>query len=184
MDSFENVGSKAFMAHILEEMYFLWKQIKSKDEMINSLLNQLAKCNGLLQLQKSNQSSSSLSSSSLSPSSLSSSLSSSSSSLLLLSPSSLSPSSSPSSSSSDTNLLSTPETIKKLKLQKNNVQNTATEEHVRVDKENDISNASNSTKTDENKKDQDRKNEVKSVVIIGDSMIKRLNGWDMSKKAH
>ena len=56
--------------------------------------------------------------------------------------------------------------------------------HIRVDKENDISNASNSTKTDENKKDQNRNNEVKSVVIIGDSMIKHLNGWDMSKKAH
>ena len=31
-------------------------------------------------------------------------------------------------------------------------------------------------KTDENKKDWNRNNEVKSVVIIGDSMIKHLNG--------
>ena len=50
LDSFENVadsptdGSKIFTAHILEEVYFLWKLLKSKDEMINSLLNQLAKC--------------------------------------------------------------------------------------------------------------------------------------------
>ena len=79
LDSFENdVGSptdasKIFMAHILEEVYFLRKQLKSKDEMINSLLNQLAKCNDMLQLQKNNHSSSS-SSSSL-PSTLSSSLS-------------------------------------------------------------------------------------------------------------
>ena len=88
LDSFENVvdyptdGSKIFTAHILEEVYFLRKQLKSKDEMINSLLNQLAKCNDMLQLQKSNHSSSSSSSSSSSPSTLSSSLSSSSSSLL------------------------------------------------------------------------------------------------------
>ena len=94
-----------------------------------------------------------------------------------------SPSSSPS-SSSDTNLLPNPETIEKEKLQKNNGQNTVTGEHTRVDKENDISNASNSTKTDENKKDQNRNNEVKSVVIIGDSMIKHQNGWDMSQKVH
>ena len=70
LDSFENLvdsptdGSKIFTAHILEEVYFLQKQLKSKDEMINSLLNQLAKCNDILQLQQSNQSSSSLSSSS------------------------------------------------------------------------------------------------------------------------
>ena len=184
LDSFENVVgsptdvSKTFTAHILEEVHFLRKQLKSKDEMINSLLNQLAKCNDMLELQKSNHSSSSSSSSSSSPSS----------SLLLSLPLSSSPSSSPSSSSSssssDTNLLPTPETIEKEKLQKNNVQNTVTGEHIRVDKENDISNASNSTKTDENKKDQNRNNEVKSVVIIGDSMIKHLNGWDMSKKVH
>ena len=63
-------------------MYFLRKQLKFKDEMINSLLNQLAKCIDMLQLQQSNQSSSSSSSSSSlsssSPSSLSSSSSSSS----------------------------------------------------------------------------------------------------------
>ena len=100
LDSIENVVgsptdvSKTFMAHILEEVYFLQKQLKSKDEMINSLLNQLAKCNDMLELQKSNHSSSS----------------------------------------------------------------------------------------SENKKDQNRNNEVKSVVIIGNSMIKHLNGWDMSKK--
>ena len=41
------------MARILE-VQFLWKQLKSKDEIINSLLNQLAKCN-MLQLQKPNQ---------------------------------------------------------------------------------------------------------------------------------
>ena len=167
LDSFENVVgsptdvSKTFTAHILEEVYFLRKQLKSKDEIINSLLNQLAQCNDMLQLQKSNHSSSSASSSSSSPSTLSLSLSSSSSSSLLsLLPSSSSPSSSPS-SSSDTNALPTPETIEKVKLQKNNVQNTVTGEHIRFDKENDISNASNSTKTDENKKDQNRNNEVK-----------------------
>ena len=60
LDSFENVvdsrtdGSKIFTAHILEEMYFLRKQLKFKDEMINSLLNQLAKCIDMLQLQQSN----------------------------------------------------------------------------------------------------------------------------------
>ena len=60
LDSFENVVgsptdvSKTFTAHILEEVYFLRKQLKSKDEIINSLLNQLAKCNDMLQLQKSN----------------------------------------------------------------------------------------------------------------------------------
>ena len=54
LDSFENVvvsptdGSKIFTAHILEEVYFLRKQLKSKDEMINSLLNQLAKYNDML----------------------------------------------------------------------------------------------------------------------------------------
>ena len=73
---------------------------------------------------------------------------------------------------------------RKKELQKNNVQNTVIGEHIRVDKENDISNASNCTKTDENKKDQNRNNEVKSVAIISDSMIKHLSGWDMSKKAH
>ena len=133
--------------------------------MIHSLLNQLAKCNDMLELQKSNNSSSSSSSSS--PSS----------SLLSSLPLSSSPSSSPSSSSS-----STPETIEKEKLQKNNIQNTVTGEHIRVDKKNDIPNAINSTKSNENKKDQNRNNKVKSVVIIGDSMIKHLNGWDMSKK--
>ena len=90
-------------------------------------------------------------------------------------------SSSSSSSSSDANLLPTPEKTEK-KLQKNNVQNTVTTEQIRVDKENDISNVSSSTKTDENKKDQNRNSKVKSVVIIGDSMIKHLNGWDISKK--
>ena len=54
-------------------------------------------------------------------------------------------------------LLPTPEKIEK-KLQKNNVQNTVKREHIRVDKENDISNASNSTKADGNKKDQNRNN--------------------------
>ena len=50
LNSFENVfdsptdGSKIITAHILKEVYFTWKQLKSKDEMINSLLNQLAKC--------------------------------------------------------------------------------------------------------------------------------------------
>ena len=44
--------------------------------------------------------------------------------------------------------------------------------------------ASNSTKTKENKKDQNKNNQVKSVVIIGDSMIKHLNGWDLPKKFH
>ena len=54
MDSFENVvvsptdGSKIFTAHILEEVHFLRKQLKSKDEMINPLLNQLAKYNDML----------------------------------------------------------------------------------------------------------------------------------------
>ena len=141
----------------------------------------------MLQLQKSNHSSSSMSPSS-SPSTLSSSLSSSSLSLLSSLPSSSSslPSSSPSSSSwsSDTNLPPTPETIEKEKLQKNNCQNTVKGEHARVDKENDISNVNNSSKIDENKKDQNGNNEVKSIVIIGDSMIKHLNGWDMSKKVH
>ena len=122
LDSFENVvdyptdGSKIFTAHILEEVYFLRKQLKSKDEMINSLLNQLAKCIDMLQLQKSYQSSSSSSSSSSSTSSLSSSSLSSSSSSLLSSSSSLPSSSSllsSSSSSSDTNLLPTPEKIEK-----------------------------------------------------------------------
>ena len=47
-----------------------------------------------------------------------------------------------------------------------------------------ISNATNSTKTDENKKDHNRNNEVKLVVIIGYSMIKHLNCWEMSKKVH
>ena len=123
LDSFENlVGSptdvsKTFTAHILEEVHFLRKQLKSKDEMINSLLNQLAKCIDMLQLQKSYQSSSSSSSSSSSTSSLSSSSLSSSSSSLLSSSSSSLPSSSSllssSSSSSDTNLLPTPEKIEK-----------------------------------------------------------------------
>ena len=70
------------------------------------------------------------------------------------------------------------------KIQKNNVQNTVTREHIKVDKENDISNANNNTKTDENKKDLNRDNEVKSVIIISDRMIKHLNGWDMPKKIH
>ena len=57
LDSFENVVgsptdvSKTFTAHILEEVHFLRKQLKSKDEMINSLLNQLGKYH-LLQLQQ------------------------------------------------------------------------------------------------------------------------------------
>ena len=34
------------------------------------------------------------------------------------------------------------------------------------------------------RKDQNRNNKVKLVVIIGDNMIKHLNGWDMSKKVH
>ena len=98
--------------------------------MINSLLNHSAKCIDILQLQQSNQSSSSPSLS-LSPL-LSSSLS--------------------SSSSSDINVLLTPENIEK-KLQKNNIQNTVTREHIRVDRKNDISNVSNSIKTNESKKD-------------------------------
>ena len=52
---------------------------------------------------------------------------------------------------------------------------------IRVYKEK-VSNVGNSTETDENKKDHNRNNEVKSVAIIGNSMIKHLNGWDMSKK--
>ena len=67
------------------------------------------------------------------------------------------------------------------KTTKENIQNTVTREHIRVDKESHISNASSSTETDKNKKDQNRNNQVKSVVIIGNSMIKHLNGWDMSK---
>ena len=74
--------------------------------------------------------------------------------------------------------------IAKKKSQKNNVQNTVTKKQVRIYKENEVSNASNSTKTDGNKKDQNRNNEVKSIAIIGDSMIKHLNGWDMPKKVH
>ena len=41
LDSFENVvdcptdSSKIFKAHIVEGVYFLWKQLKPKDEMIN-----------------------------------------------------------------------------------------------------------------------------------------------------
>ena len=49
LDSFKKVvdsptdGFKIFTAHILEKVLFIWKQLKSKDEMINSLLTQLAK---------------------------------------------------------------------------------------------------------------------------------------------
>ena len=49
LDSFKKVvdsptdGFKIFTAHILEKVLFIRKQLKSKDEMINSLLNQLAK---------------------------------------------------------------------------------------------------------------------------------------------
>ena len=50
--------------------------------------------------------------------------------------------------------------------------------------ENEASNASNSTKSNKNKKYQKRNSEVKSVVIIDDSMIEHLNGWNMSKKVH
>ena len=67
-----------------------------------------------------------------------------------------------------------------IKLQKNNVQNFVTKEHISVYKESQVSNGSNSTKTDKNKKDQNRNNEVKSVVITCDIMIKHLNGWEMS----
>ena len=73
LDLFENVvdsptdASKTFAAHIPEEVYFLRKKSKSKDEMINSLLNQLAKCNDMLLLQKNNPLSSSSTSSSSSP---------------------------------------------------------------------------------------------------------------------
>ena len=118
----------------------------------------------MLQLQESN--SSSLSSSV--------SLSSSSSAWLLSLSSSLLSSSS--SSSSDANLLPTPE---KKVLQKNIIQNNVSKEHGKVY---DVSNASNSTKSNDYKKDQDRKNEL--VAIIGDSMIKHRNDWDMSKKVH
>ena len=54
LDLFENVvesptdGSKIFTVQV----YFLRKQVKSKDETINSLLNWLAKYNDMLQLQK------------------------------------------------------------------------------------------------------------------------------------
>ena len=54
----------------------------------------------------------------------------------------------------------------------------------RVYKENEASNASNSTKSDKNKKYQNRNSEVKSVLIIDDRMIEHLNGWDMSKKVY
>ena len=70
------------------------------------------------------------------------------------------------------------------KIQKNNVQTTIKKEHIKIYKENEVSIASNSTKTERNKKDHNRYNEVKSVVIIDNSMIKHLNGWDMSKKVH
>ena len=70
------------------------------------------------------------------------------------------------------------------KTQKNNVQTTIKKEHIKIYKENEVSIASNSTKTERNKKDHNRYNEVKSVVIIDNSMIKHLNGWDMSKKVH
>ena len=33
-------------------------------------------------------------------------------------------------------------------------------------------------------KNQNRNNQVKSVVIIGGNMFKHLNGWDTSKKVH
>ena len=59
---------------------------------------------------------------------------------------------------------------KKKVLQKNIIQNTVSKEHGRVY---EGSNASNSTKCNDYKKDQDRKNEL--VAIIGDSMIKHLN---------
>ena len=70
------------------------------------------------------------------------------------------------------------------KIQKNNVQTTIKKEHIKIYKENEVSIASNSTKTERNKKDHNRYNEVKSVAIIDNSMIKHLNGWDMSKKVH
>ena len=60
LDSFENVvdspaeGPKVFTADILEKVYLLRKQLKFKNEKINLLLNQLAKCNDMLQLQQSN----------------------------------------------------------------------------------------------------------------------------------
>ena len=47
-----------------------------------------------------------------------------------------------------------------------------------------IENKKGGKQCEENKKDQNKNNEVKSVVIIGDSMIKHLNGWDMSEKVH
>ena len=79
--------------------------------------------------------------------------------------------SAPSSLSSYTNLLSTTEKIEK-NIQKNNVQNNVKKEYIGTYKENEVSNANNNTKTDRNKKDQNGNKEVKSVVIIGDIMIK------------
>ena len=70
------------------------------------------------------------------------------------------------------------------KIQKNNVQTTIKKEHIKIYKENEVSIASNSTKTERNKKDHNRHNKVKSVVLIGNSMIKHLNGWDMSKNVN
>ena len=46
---------------------------------------------------------------------------------------------------------------------------------MRVYKENEVSNVSNSSEIFKNKKDWNRNNKKKSVVIIGNSMIKHLN---------
>ena len=64
------------------------------------------------------------------------------------------------------------------KLQKNNVQNTVTREQIKVDTEIHFK-CKRQYKNGKNKKDQNRNNKV-----IGDSIIKPLNGWDMSKKVH
>ena len=46
---------------------------------------------------------------------------------------------------------------------------------MRVYKENEVSNVSNSTEISKNKKDHNRNNKEKSVVIIGNNLIKHLN---------
>ena len=158
--------SERLIGHLESQILFLQRELNEKNQLVNSLLDQLSKCNDIIKI---NQESSSKNK--------------------------VKPFESDSSTNQDkfteTNTTANKESNKSGK--KNELNETPSEE------KNDKSNSQQNTiirgsnnnksektrsdkllasKTDDNKKDHKQK----TVIILGDSMIKHVNGWEISRK--
>ena len=157
--------SERLIGHLESQILFLQRELNEKNQLVNSLLDQLSKCNDIIKI---NQESSSKNK--------------------------VKPFESDSSTNQDkfteTNTTANKESNKSGK--KNELNETPSEE--KNDKSNSQQNTSirgsNNNKSEKtrshkllaSKTDNKKDHKQKTVIILGDSMIKHVNGWEISRK--